>query len=42
MILTGQPLGQILKEMELVSEFDIQEALQVQKEKGGAIGRILV
>lgn len=42
MILTGQPLGQILKEMELVSEFDIQEALQVQKDKGGAIGRILV
>ncbi|HIN81025.1 MAG TPA: pilus assembly protein PilB [Planctomycetes bacterium] len=40
--MTGQPLGQILKEMELVSEFDIQEALQVQKEKGGAIGRILV
>ena len=35
-------LGQILKEMKLVSEYDIQEALQAQKEKGGAIGKILM
>ena len=39
---SSKPLGQILKEMKLVSEFDIQEALQVQKDKGGAIGRILL
>jgi type IV pilus assembly protein PilB len=37
-----RPIGQILKEMELVSEGQIQEALEIQKEKGGAIGRILI
>ena len=37
-----KPIGQILKDMELVTEGQIQEALQVQKEKGGAIGRVLV
>jgi len=42
MALSSKPLGQILKEMKLVTEFDIQEALQVQKAKGGAIGRIFV
>jgi type IV pilus assembly protein PilB len=42
MALSSKPLGQILKEMKLVTEFDIQEALQVQKAKGGAIGRILI
>jgi len=42
MALSSKPLGQILKEMKLVTEFDIQEALQVQKDKGGAIGRIFV
>ena len=42
MALASKPLGQILKEMKLVTEFDIQEALQVQKDKGGAIGRILL
>jgi len=35
-------LGQILKEMELVFEGDIQEALAIQRKKGGLIGRILV
>ncbi|MDI6732441.1 MAG: ATPase, T2SS/T4P/T4SS family [Planctomycetota bacterium] len=35
-------LGQILKEMEVVSESQIQEALRIQRQKGGAIGRILV
>ncbi len=34
-------LGQILKELEIVSEFDVQQALEVQKEKGGALGEIL-
>lgn len=38
----AKPLGQILKEMGLVSEFDIQEALQLQKKKGGALGKILI
>lgn len=35
-------LGQILKEMELVTEGQIQEALAHQRKKGGAIGDILV
>ncbi len=38
----AKPLGQILKEMSKISEFDIQEALQIQKDKGGAIGKILI
>lgn len=42
MVLASKPLGQVLKEMKLVSEFDIQEALKVQKQKGGALGQILV
>ena len=37
-----QPLGQILKGMELVSEGHIQEALQIQRKHGGLIGEILV
>ena len=35
-------LGQILKEMKLVTESQIQEALAIQKQRGGAIGTILV
>ncbi len=36
-------LGQILKEeMELITEGDVQEALAIQRENGGAIGQILV
>ncbi|MFO8007753.1 MAG: ATPase, T2SS/T4P/T4SS family [Candidatus Brocadiia bacterium] len=35
-------LGRILKDMGLVSEGQIQEALAIQKESGGAIGEILV
>jgi type IV pilus assembly protein PilB len=35
-------LGQILKEMELVSEGQIQEALAEQRKKGGALGEILL
>ncbi len=37
-----KPLGQLLKEMELVTEGQIQEALSIQREKGGALGRILI
>ncbi|NUN50009.1 MAG: Flp pilus assembly complex ATPase component TadA [Candidatus Brocadiae bacterium] len=37
-----KPLGQLLKEMELVTEGQIQEALSLQREKGGALGSILV
>ncbi len=39
---TQKPLGQLLKEMELVTEGQIQEALQAQREKGGALGDIMV
>ncbi|MBI5359477.1 MAG: Flp pilus assembly complex ATPase component TadA [Planctomycetes bacterium] len=35
-------IGQILKEMEVVSEGQIQEAIAIQKENGGPIGRILI
>jgi type IV pilus assembly protein PilB len=35
-------LGQILKEMELVTEGDIQESLARQKKEGGLIGKIMV
>ncbi len=35
-------LGQILKDMKLVNEGQIQEALQGQKKEGGQIGQILV
>ncbi|MCC7399502.1 MAG: Flp pilus assembly complex ATPase component TadA [Planctomycetes bacterium] len=35
-------LGQILKELGLIHEGMVQEALQVQREKGGRIGEILV
>lgn len=35
-------IGQILKEMNLLTEGDIQEALGIQRRQGGLIGRILV
>ncbi len=35
-------LGQILKEMELVSEGQVQEALAIQRKKGGAVGDIMI
>ena len=38
----GTPLGQVLKNMKLVTESQIQESLAIQKQRGGAIGRILV
>jgi len=37
-----KPLGQLLKEMELLTEGQIQEALAQQRAKGGAIGDILI
>jgi type IV pilus assembly protein PilB len=39
---TKKLLGQILKEMKLVHEGMVQEALAVQRKEGGQIGRILV
>ncbi|MDQ7778853.1 MAG: ATPase, T2SS/T4P/T4SS family [Planctomycetota bacterium] len=42
MITTQKPIGQILKEMELVTEGQVQEAIAIQREQGGAVGRILV
>lgn len=35
-------LGRILKDMGLINEGQIQEALAIQKERGGALGEILV
>jgi len=35
-------LGRILKDMDLVTESQIQEALAIQRDRGGAIGEILV
>jgi type IV pilus assembly protein PilB len=35
-------LGQILKEMEIVNESQIKQAMIIQNQKGGAIGKILV
>ena len=35
-------IGQILKEMRLVTEAQIQEALAIQRQSGGALGAILV
>jgi len=39
---TRKLLGQILKEMEVVTESQIQQALIIQRQKGGAIGKILI
>jgi len=35
-------LGQILKDQGLVTEFDIQQAVKLQREKGGALGKIMI
>ena len=40
--MNAQPLGQIFKQMGLVTEYDIQQALAKQKETGESIGQILV
>ncbi len=39
---TQKPIGQILKDMELVTEGQIQEGLSVQREEGGALASILI
>jgi type IV pilus assembly protein PilB len=39
---TTKPLGQILKQLGLVTEYDIQQAVRAQKDKGGALGQILL
>ena len=36
-----RPLGVVLKKWELVTESQIQEALQVQRKQGGLLGEIL-
>ena len=38
----NQPVGQILKGLELVSEGQIQEALLIQRKQGGLFGEILI
>ena len=40
--MANKKLGQVLKEMELVSEGDIQEALAQQRKQGGLIGKLLI
>ncbi|MFH1231426.1 MAG: ATPase, T2SS/T4P/T4SS family [Planctomycetota bacterium] len=35
-------LGQILKEMKVVTDKEIQQALEIQRQKGGVIGKILI
>ncbi|MBN1442757.1 MAG: Flp pilus assembly complex ATPase component TadA [Planctomycetes bacterium] len=40
--MNSKPLGQIFKSMGLVSEYDIQQAIRAQKEKGGAIGQVFL
>jgi type IV pilus assembly protein PilB len=40
--MTHKRLGEILKEMDLVTDQEIKEALKIQREKGGLIGEILV
>lgn len=39
---TTKPLGQLLKEMEIITEGQIQEALAVQRKQGGSLGEILI
>jgi type IV pilus assembly protein PilB len=42
MVMARKPIGQILKEMKIISEFDIQNALKAQKDKGGVFGKLLI
>ena len=39
---TRKPIGQILKEMDLVTEAQIQEALEHQRTHNGALGQIMI
>lgn len=38
----SRPIGQLLKEMGLVTEHEIQQALEVQRQQGGMLGKILI
>ncbi|HVT88238.1 MAG TPA: ATPase, T2SS/T4P/T4SS family [Tepidisphaeraceae bacterium] len=40
--LQGRPIGRVLTKMGKVTREQVQEALEFQKKKGGAIGRILI
>jgi type IV pilus assembly protein PilB len=42
MVMARKPIGQILREMKLLEEFDVQNALKVQKQKGGNLGKVLI
>jgi len=37
-----KPVGQILKEMRLVTESQVQEAVAIQRQRGGSVGSILI
>ncbi len=37
-----KPIGEILKDMELITDKEIKEALELQKKQGGALGRLLI
>ncbi|KPK44818.1 MAG: hypothetical protein AMK72_11635, partial [Planctomycetes bacterium SM23_25] len=39
---TQKRLGQVLMEMEKVTQKQLEEALEIKKQKGGAIGAVLV
>jgi type IV pilus assembly protein PilB len=41
MVRDSRPIGQLLKEMGLVTEYEIQQALEVQRQQGGMLGKIL-
>jgi type IV pilus assembly protein PilB len=42
MVRDSRPIGQLLKEMGLVTEYEIQQALETQRQQGGMLGKILV
>ncbi|RME74713.1 MAG: type II secretion system protein GspE [Planctomycetota bacterium] len=37
-----RPIGEILVEMDLITEHEIEEALEIQRERGGLLGEILI
>jgi len=42
MVRDARPVGQLLKEMGLVTEYEIQQALEIQRHQGGLLGQIFV
>ena len=40
--IVSKPLGELLKERNIINDAQLKEALNVQKEKGGLIGEILI